>query len=56
MRFATLQVKAAIIELTKSFEVSLNKKTMDPYELDPKNFLLCPKSGIWVDFKVRSSV
>lgn len=54
MRFATLQVKAAIIELTKNFHISMNKKTQDPYVLDAKNFLLCPKGGIWVDFKVRA--
>lgn len=51
MRFGTLQVKAAIIECIRNFNLTLNKKTRTPYVLDPKNFLLMPVGGIWLNFK-----
>lgn len=51
MRFGMLQVKAAIIECIRNFNVSVNKKTQNPYVLDPKNFLLMPIGGLWLNFK-----
>ena len=51
MRFATIQLKAAIIEIIRNFEISVNSKTEQPTVFDPKNFLLMPKGGIWLDYK-----
>lgn len=51
MRFGTLQVKTAVIECIKNFDITVNKKTKVPYVLDPKNFLLAPVGGIWLNFK-----
>lgn len=51
MRFATLQIKAAIIEIVTNFELSINAKTQEPFIFDPKAILLIPIGGIWIDFK-----
>lgn len=51
MRFGTAQVKAAIIEIVRNYEISVNKKMQLPIVFDPKNFLLMPIGGIWVDLK-----
>lgn len=51
MRFALLQVKAAVVEIVRNHELSVNKKTHDTVVYDPKNFLLMPLGGIWLNFK-----
>lgn len=51
MRFALTQIKAAIVEIVKTYEVSVNAKTQVPLVLDPKEFLVYPQGGIWVNFK-----
>lgn len=51
MRFALMQMKAALVELIRNYEVTVNKKTKVPFVYDPANFLLMPLGGIWVDFK-----
>lgn len=51
MRFALLQVKAAVVEIVRNNQISLNKKTHETIVYDPKNFLLMPVGGIWLDFK-----
>lgn len=50
-RFALTQIKAALVEIFKNFEVTLNEKTQVPLVMDPKEFLNLPQGGIWIDFK-----
>ena len=51
MRFALAQTKAAMVEIVKNFEISINKKTKRPLIIDPKEFLNTKAGGIWVDLK-----
>lgn len=50
MRFALTQVKAAVVDVIKNYEITVNPKTQEPIELDPKEFLTVAKGGIWLDF------
>uniref|UniRef100_A0AAG5CQY4 Cytochrome P450 n=1 Tax=Anopheles atroparvus TaxID=41427 RepID=A0AAG5CQY4_ANOAO len=51
MRFAQAQVKRAIVEILLNFSLSVNEKTLEPFVMDPAQFMLMPKGGIWLDFK-----
>ena len=51
MRFALTQSKAAIVEILRNFEISVNKKTQDPLIIDPQEFLNVKVGGLWLDFK-----
>lgn len=51
MRFAMTQMKAALVDIVKTFEVTVNEKTQVPLMVDPKEFLNVPQGGVWVDFK-----
>lgn len=51
MRFGLTQVKTALVEIVRTFEVSLNPKMQWPIVYDPKMFMLTPLGGIWVDFE-----
>lgn len=53
MRFATAQVKAAIVELISKFNVRINAKTRKDNELEPTGFLASLRGGIWLDFESR---
>lgn len=51
MRFGIIQTKAAIVELVKNFDITLNGKTPFPYVLNPTEIILMPIGGVWVDMK-----
>ncbi|XP_062565064.1 probable cytochrome P450 28a5 [Armigeres subalbatus] len=51
MRFARMQVKRCLYELVTNFEITVNPKTKEPLQLDPKQFLTAPLGGIWLDFE-----
>lgn len=51
MRFALAQSKAAVAEILRNFEITVNPKTKEPLVLDPKAFLLLPIGGLWVNLK-----
>jgi cytochrome P450 family 28 len=51
MRFALMQSKAAVIEIIKKFELSVNIKTQRPLVIDPKQFLNVVEGGLWLDMK-----
>ncbi|XP_037052040.1 probable cytochrome P450 28d1 [Bradysia coprophila] len=51
MRFALAQSKAAVAEIIRNFEVTVNPKTQEPLVLDPKAFILLPTGGLWLNFK-----
>lgn len=52
MRFALLQSKAAIIEIVKSFEISVNHKTAKDLVIDPQEYMNIKTGGLWLDFKL----
>lgn len=51
MRFALAQIKTALVEIIRKFEVHVNPKTRNDCELDPKYFLARLYGGIYLDFK-----
>lgn len=51
MRYSTLVIKAALVEIVKHFELSLNGRTADPLLLKPKDFLYMPVHGVFIDYK-----
>ncbi|XP_065362737.1 probable cytochrome P450 28a5 [Calliphora vicina] len=51
MRFALAQLKSALVDIMRQFEVRVNVKTRKDNELDPKYFLSRLNGGIWLDFK-----
>ncbi|KAH8269317.1 hypothetical protein KR018_003246, partial [Drosophila ironensis] len=53
MRFATAQIKAAIVELITKFNVRVNPKTRKDNEFDPSAILTSLRGGIWLDMELR---
>uniref|UniRef100_U5EW43 Putative cytochrome n=1 Tax=Corethrella appendiculata TaxID=1370023 RepID=U5EW43_9DIPT len=51
MRFALAQIKRCIVEVVKNFEISVDKKTKEPLHPDPKQFMIVPIGGVWLNFK-----
>ncbi|KAG5671161.1 hypothetical protein PVAND_001374 [Polypedilum vanderplanki] len=51
MRFALMQSKAAVIEIVRNFELSVNNKTQKPLVLDPKQYMNIKVGGLWLDLK-----
>ncbi|CRK97114.1 CLUMA_CG010454, isoform A [Clunio marinus] len=50
-RFALMQTKAAIVEIVKNFEMTVNEKTKLPLIMDPKAFVNVKLGGLWLNFK-----
>lgn len=50
LRFGMMQAQVGLATILLNYELSLNSKT-PPIEVVPRNFLLTPKNGIWIDFK-----
>jgi hypothetical protein len=46
-----MQSKAAIAEIVRKFEISVNAKTQHPLVLDPKEFINVKIGKLWLDFK-----
>jgi hypothetical protein len=46
-----MQSKAAIVEIVRKFEISVNNKTQRPLVIDETQFLNIKKGGLWLDFK-----
>ena len=51
MRFALAQSKAAIVEIIRNFEISVNQKTQRPLTIDAKQFMNVKTGELWLDFK-----
>lgn len=51
MRFALMQVKRGIFEIITKYDISVNAKTKQPVELDPKTFIIAPLGGLWLDYR-----
>lgn len=50
-KFALMQSKAAIAEIVRRFEISVNPKTPKHLILDPKEFINVKIGKLWLDFK-----
>lgn len=52
-RFAQLQLKAAVYEIVKNFEITIDKsRTAEVLEIDPDELLMnVKKGGMWLKFK-----
>ncbi|KAH8262761.1 hypothetical protein KR026_012221 [Drosophila bipectinata] len=53
MRFATAQIKAAIVELLTNFNVRINPKTRNDNDLEATAILASLRGGIWLDLESR---
>ncbi|KAL9698573.1 hypothetical protein quinque_002014 [Culex quinquefasciatus] len=51
IRFARMQVKRGVYEILTHFELTVDSKTVEPLQLDPKQFLTMALGGIWLNFK-----
>ncbi|XP_044315498.1 probable cytochrome P450 28a5 [Drosophila rhopaloa] len=51
MRFATSQIKAAIVELISKFNVKINAKTRKDNQYDPAQIITGLNGGIWLDLE-----
>lgn len=53
MRFAMTQMKAALVEIVRNFDIKPNPKTRNDNEIDDVYFMALLKGGIWLDFEER---
>ncbi|XP_023174913.2 probable cytochrome P450 28a5 [Drosophila hydei] len=53
MRFALIQIKAALVETLTKFNVRINPKTRKDILYDPMAFVTTLQGGIWLDFEAR---
>ncbi|KAH8409223.1 hypothetical protein KR009_010876 [Drosophila setifemur] len=53
MRFATAQIKAAIVELITKFSIKVNPKTRQDNEFEATSFITNLSGGIWLDIEAR---
>lgn len=51
MRLAQVQIKAALVELIKNFEISVNQKSFTNLKLDKNKIFYEPEDGVWLNFK-----
>lgn len=52
MRYSTLLIKAAIAEIVKNFEITVNSRTKEPIIVAPKDFLYLHIHDIFLDYKL----
>ncbi|KAF5308637.1 hypothetical protein FQR65_LT06098 [Abscondita terminalis] len=52
-KFALGQIRAAIVNIVQNFEIRVNKRTIQPLQIDPTSTLVAAKGGIWLDFYNR---
>ncbi|XP_073829669.1 probable cytochrome P450 28a5 [Musca autumnalis] len=50
MRFALTQIKGALVEILRNFEIRINAKTRTDNKFDPTYFLMRLDGGIWLEF------
>ncbi|XP_054270759.1 probable cytochrome P450 6a13 [Macrosteles quadrilineatus] len=53
MRFAVLEMKVCLARILSSFSISVNAKTQQPIQYDPRFFIPNALGGIWLDFNKR---
>lgn len=52
MRYSTLVIKAAIVEIIRNFEVSVDARTSEPIVVKPKDFLYLPVHDVYLNYKL----
>lgn len=55
MRFASIQVRLALFNVVKHFQLSVSSNHK-PLVVSPVGFMLVPKDGILINFKQRVDV
>ncbi|XP_054272579.1 uncharacterized protein LOC128992862 [Macrosteles quadrilineatus] len=53
MRFAVMEMKAAISRVVANYNMTLSPKTKLPLKLSPRSFVPTPEGGIWINFEKR---
>ncbi|KAH8352381.1 hypothetical protein KR084_003809 [Drosophila pseudotakahashii] len=53
MRFALTQIKAALVEILRNFDIKVNPKTRTDNQFDDTYFMAALKGGVWLDFVDR---
>ncbi|KAH8297954.1 hypothetical protein KR018_002763 [Drosophila ironensis] len=53
MRFAFTQIKVAVVEILRSFDIKVNPKTRKDNVYDDTYFIGALKGGVWLDFEER---
>ncbi|XP_059622332.1 probable cytochrome P450 6a17 [Phlebotomus argentipes] len=51
MRFALLELAVAISSIVDNFKLTMNPKTIFPFQFDTKDLAILPKGGIWIDIE-----
>jgi len=54
MRFSLTQIKAALVEIVRNFDIKVNPKTRKDNEIDDTYFMPALKGGVWLDFVERN--
>ncbi|ALC45485.1 Cyp28a5 [Drosophila busckii] len=55
MRFALIQIKAALVEIVSNFDISVNAKTRKDNLYDPAGVVTKLDGGIWLEFAERKN-
>lgn len=55
MRYSTLLIKAAVVEIIRNFELSIDSRTPDPLIIRPKDFLYLPVRDVYLNYKIISN-
>ncbi|XP_001968779.3 probable cytochrome P450 28d1 [Drosophila erecta] len=53
MRFSVTQIKAALVEIVRNFDIKVNPKTRQDNTIDDTYFMAALKGGVWLDFVER---
>ncbi|XP_016956623.1 probable cytochrome P450 28d1 [Drosophila biarmipes] len=53
MRFAQTQIKAALVEILRNFDIKVNPKTRKDNQFDDTYFMAALKGGVWLEFVER---
>lgn len=51
LRFGIMQTKVGLATLLKNYRFSVSSRTKVPLEIDPTNFVLSAKDGIWLELE-----
>lgn len=51
VKFGMMQARVGLISLLRSFEFSPCAKTLTPLQFEPKELILTPKNGMWLNLR-----
>ncbi|KAF5284549.1 hypothetical protein FQA39_LY16999 [Lamprigera yunnana] len=52
-RFALMQIKVALMNIVRYFDIKVSNKTVVPLQIDPTSIVIRAKGGIWIQFFKR---